>query len=91
LSSSPFILASGYLAFTSLASQRFAFFASLPFADYFQADPSLQFKLLLRLVLFILASGIGGVVGQMLYSPEIDLDLEQQKVTVFGVRWAHYF
>jgi len=62
----------------------------LPDAEEFSA-PSFRIQVLTRLVLVLLAASVGGFLGQKLYSPERDLDLNQAKVTVFGVRWAHYF
>ncbi|MFA5460243.1 MAG: hypothetical protein WC283_02875 [Candidatus Paceibacterota bacterium] len=39
----------------------------------------------------ILVSILGGYLGQKYYSPEIDLDLEKNRLTIFGIRWFHYF
>ncbi|MFH0887720.1 MAG: YrzE family protein [Planctomycetota bacterium] len=47
-----------------------------------------SFILLLSLVL---TSILGGILGGKIYSPEKDLDLGNNKLTVFGVRWFHYF
>jgi len=51
---------------------------------------SLQLFLLLRFLLLLLASIFGGIIGEKYYSPDVDLDLDKDKVTVFGVRWFHY-
>jgi hypothetical protein len=34
---------------------------------------------------------LGGYLGEKTYSEEFDLDLKNNKRTVFGVRWGHYF
>jgi hypothetical protein len=83
LSSSPYILAAAYLVFASDQLQYSAIFS--------QSPTSIGSQLILRLILFTLAGSLGGLIGQRLYAPEIDLDLGQAKVTIFGVRWAHYF
>jgi len=91
LSNSPYILLAGYILFAAIAPQYFPSVSRLPFADDVGGDTSVQRQILLRLVLFLLASCLGGFAGQKLYAPEIDLDLAQAKVTIFGIRWAHYF
>jgi hypothetical protein len=91
LSGSPYILFVAYILFVSIAPQYFAALSRLPFADDLAGDASVQFQALLRLVLLTLAAFAGGFLGYRIYSPGLDLDLGQAKVTVFGVRWAHYF
>jgi hypothetical protein len=39
----------------------------------------------------VLASVAGALMGQQNYSPALDRDLSQTKVTIFGVSWGHYF
>lgn len=90
LSNSPYTLGVAYVLFVSVAAGHYDALSRLPGASEVTGDSSLQFQLLLRLVLFILAASIGGLLGQKLYAPEIDPDLDQERVTVFGVRWAHY-
>ena len=91
LSGSPYILLVAYILFVSIAPQYFIALSRLPVADDVAGDASVQFQTLLRLVLLTLAVFVGGFLGHRLYDPRIDLDLDQAKVTVFGVRWAHYF
>jgi hypothetical protein len=91
LSSSLYILGAAYVLFVSIAPEYSAMFSRWPLAEDFAGDTSVQFQFLLRLVLFTLAALAGGFVGHKLYAPEIDLDLGQRKVTIFGIRWAHYF
>jgi hypothetical protein len=91
LSGSPYILFVGYILFVSIAPQYYIGLSRLPLADDFAGDASVQFQSLLRLVLLTLAVFVGGFLGHRLYDPQIDLDLDQAKVTIFGVRWAHYF
>lgn len=52
---------------------------------------STQLYSFLSLILIILASILGGYLGQKYYSPEIDPDSNKEKLTVFGIRWFHYF
>jgi len=91
LSSLPYILVAVYILLVSLGPQYSAVFARLPFAEDLAGDTSLQHQAILRLVLFGLAGSLGGLVGHRLYAPEIDVDLGQVRVTIFGIRWAHYF
>lgn len=51
---------------------------------------SLQLFLFLQFFLLLLASVFGGIIGEKYYSSDVDLDLDKDKVTVFGVRWFHY-
>jgi len=91
LSNSPYTLGVAYMLFVSIAAEHFSGLSRLPLADDLAGDTSLQFQLLLRLVLFTLAASLGGLLGNKLYAPEIDPDFGQARVTVFGVRWVHYF
>ncbi|MBI3666358.1 MAG: hypothetical protein HY236_09060 [Acidobacteria bacterium] len=54
---------------------------------------SLSFQLysFLQVSVALLASGVGAMIGQKLYSRQWDPDLSSDKVTIFGVRWGHYF
>ena len=91
LTDSPYLLFLGYILLVSIASGHSTALSWLPLADELSTDTSFWLGILLRLVLVILAASIGGLVGQMLYSPDRDLDLGQEKLTIFGVRWPHYF
>ena len=91
LSSSPYISVAAYILLVSVGQQYSAMFSRLPLAEDLAGDSSLQSQILLRFILFVLAASLGGLIGQKLYAPEIDLDLGHAKVTIFGVRWAHYF
>jgi hypothetical protein len=91
LADSPYILFLGYVLFLSIAGGHSDTFSQLPLADVLSTDTSFWLGILLRLALVILAASIGGLVGQRLYSPDRDLDLGQEKITIFGVRWPHYF
>ena len=44
----------------------------------------------IQLLLILLASTSGGFLGAKLYSPDKDLDMGNDKLTFFGVRWLHY-
>lgn len=90
LSSLVYILAIACILVLSVAA-HYTKTAQLPLAGEMPETISFQLQVLLRFVLLILAAGIGGLVGQRLYSPHRDLDLHQEKLTVFGIRWAHYF
>jgi len=46
---------------------------------------------LILLTALIIVAAIGGLLGERLYSPDKDLDLGKDRVTAFGVYWAHYF
>jgi len=59
--------------------------------DVFIGHISAQLYAFIGFSLAILASIFGGYFGQKFYSPENDLDLRQTKLTVFGIRWFHYF
>ena len=45
----------------------------------------------LYFILAVIAGIFGGYFGEKLYSPERDFDLGKNKLTVFGIRWFHYF
>jgi hypothetical protein len=90
LSGSPYILVAAYILLVSVGPQYSAIFSRLPFAEDLGGDTSIESQILLRFLLFALAASLGGFIGHKLYAPEIDLDLDQAKVTIFGVRWAHY-
>jgi hypothetical protein len=91
LSSSPYILAAGYVLLVSAGPQYSSSFSRLPFADDLAGDTSVASQIVLRFILFVFAGSLGGFIGRKIYAPALDLDLGQSKVTVFGVRWAHYF
>lgn len=59
--------------------------------DVFIGQISVQLYAFIGLSLAVLASIFGGYFGQKYYSPEKDLDFGQDKLTVFGIRWFHYF
>lgn len=59
--------------------------------DVFIGHISAQLYAFIGFSLAILASIFGGYFGQKFYSPENDLDFGQTKLTVFGIRWFHYF
>jgi hypothetical protein len=52
---------------------------------------SVQGQMALRLILLVMVAAAGGFIGQSFYSPEADLDAGQDRLTIFGVRWPHYF
>ncbi|MGD0324894.1 MAG: hypothetical protein ABSD45_14275 [Terriglobia bacterium] len=60
-------------------------------ASHLPLPGSVQGQMALRLILLVLVAAAGGLIGQSFYSSEVDLDVGQDKLTVFGVRWAHYF
>ncbi len=81
-----------------LSNSLYVFLAAREFflsVSHIDADPSRTTSpplySLLRLVLWIAAASSGGFVGEKYYSPDWDLDLNQDKATVFGVYWPHYF
>jgi hypothetical protein len=91
LSISLYILVGAYILIVSIGPQYSVLLSRLPLADDLAGDSSVQFQILLRLVLFSIAASLGGFIGHRLYAPEIDLDLGQPRVTIFGIRWLHYF
>jgi len=54
-------------------------------------DNEIILKSLLFLFLITFSSILGTLFGNRVYSPEIDIDLLNDKVTVFGIRWYNYF
>lgn len=52
---------------------------------------SLQLGAFLLFLSVILASILGGLFGEKYYSPDKDLDLGKDKLTIFGIHWPHYF
>lgn len=60
-------------------------------SDVLIGNISAQLYSFVLLLLVVLASIFGGYLGQKYYSLEKDLDLEKDKLTVFGIRWFHYF
>jgi len=59
--------------------------------DKLVGNISLQLYAFLQFLFIILASICGGLLGEKYYTPDKDLDLEKDRLTVFGVRWPHYF
>ena len=59
--------------------------------DKLVGNISLQLYSFLQFLFIILASIFGGLLGEKYYSPDKDLDLEKDKLTILGVRWPHYF
>lgn len=66
-------------------------FAIIKGADELVGNISLQLYAFLQFLFIILASIFGGFLGEKYYSPDKDLDLEKDKLTIFGIRWSHYF
>lgn len=58
---------------------------------YYVDSISIQLYSFIVFILVIIASIFGGYFGQKCYSPERDLDLDKNRLTVFGIRWFHYF
>jgi len=58
---------------------------------YYIDSISIQLYSFVAFISVIIASIFGGYFGQKYYSPEKDLDLNKDKLTVFGIRWFHYF
>jgi len=65
-------------------------FAVVASVDELIGNISLQLFAFLKFFLLLLASIFGGIIGEKYYSPDIDLDLDKNKITIFGVRWIHY-
>jgi hypothetical protein len=59
--------------------------------DRFLGNLSFPLYSFLQVLILVVASVTGAVAARRLYSPEWDPDLGTGKVTIFGVRWAHYF
>ena len=52
---------------------------------------SFQFYSFVQLLLILFVSILGGVLGERIYSPEKDLNLESDELPILGIRWAHCF
>ncbi len=50
-----------------------------------------QILLLFFLGSIVLLTLLGGYLGEFFYSPNRDLDINNDRFTVFGIRWFHYF
>ena len=59
--------------------------------DILIGNISLQLYVTLQLLVLIIGSVLGGYLGEIYYSPLRDPDLGNDKLTVFGIRWGHYF
>jgi hypothetical protein len=81
LSSLLIILAVGYLLVNAITTQDTGVVSGI----------SYQLFLFIQLLLMISASIFGGYYGQKIYSEDIDLDIGKNKLTLFGIRWPHYF
>ena len=66
-------------------------FAIIKGVDELIGSISFQLYAFIQLLLIILASIFGGFIGEKFYSPDKDLDLGNNKLTIFGIRWLHYF
>ena len=82
LSSSLFIIGYSFLLVMSVVNQTDLIFAY---------GISYQLYIFISIMLIILASVLGGYYGQKVYSSDSDLDLMNDKLTLFGIRWFHYF
>ena len=43
------------------------------------------------LCIVVVVAAIGGIAGELVYTPELDLDQLSERATIFGIRWWHYF
>jgi hypothetical protein len=43
------------------------------------------------LCIVVVVAAIGGIAGELVCTPELDLDQQTEFVTIFGIRWWHYF
>lgn len=66
-------------------------FAAIKFKGIPPGALSNQFIIFLGWLSIILITIIGGYLGQKFYSRERDPDINNDKLTVFGIRWFHYF
>jgi hypothetical protein len=66
-------------------------FAILEGTDKLVGNISLQLYTFIQFLFTLLASIFGGFFGERIYSPDKDLDLGNDKLTIFGIRWLHYF
>jgi hypothetical protein len=80
----PYIWLLGYTMFTGLPEEVNPLVADLLPNTTYKPGAVLQF------VFLLLASLLGGHIGQRFYSPDVDPDLAQAKLTILGVRWPHY-
>lgn len=70
----------------------FAFVLSLLMGESaYIGSVSAQLYAFLGFILAIIASVFGGYFGEKCYSPERDLDSGKNRLTIFGIRWFHYF
>jgi MFS family permease len=91
LTNSPYVALLGYILFVSLAAGLSGTVIQSPLAEHLQGDTMYKLGIVLRFAFLLIASLTGGLLGQRLYAPEIDPDFGQEKLTIFGVRWPHYF
>jgi uncharacterized protein DUF6804 len=73
-----------YATFSTFAGRETYFIAQLP-----DVLPP-QIQVLFGLLFLLVAACIGGLLGERFYSPKIDFDRGQDRVTIFGIRWQHY-
>ena len=59
--------------------------------DIYYGYFDLIWKSLIQLILVIAFSVLGTISANSLYSHDLDLDIENERVTIFGIRWFHYF
>lgn len=74
-----------------LSLAGFLIFAISEGSDELVGHISLQLYTFIAFLFTVFAGVFGGFLGQRFYSPDKDLDLGSDKLTVFGIRWAHYF
>lgn len=69
------------------------FFVSLPMTLLYLISCifSPEWFFLVGFLLSLTCGILGGYLGEKTYSEEFDLDLQNKKRTIFGVRWGHYF
>ncbi len=80
LANSIYIIMFGFLYYTSVTTENF----------YVMDNISLQLYSFITLISIMTTSILGGYCGQKIYSSELDLDLRNEKLTIFGIRWFHY-
>lgn len=66
-------------------------FAIVKGTDELVGDISFQLYMFIQFLSIFLASISGGFLGEKFYSPDKDLDLGNDKLTIFGIWWPHYF
>lgn len=59
--------------------------------DFWAGNISVQLYLFILVGLTILGTLSGAFLGKKYYSEDLDLDLNNSKLTLFGIRWFHYF